>query len=63
MSLNVAAALGGSALRGLVFGVASFDPLTFLAVTLLVVAVGAASCYIPAMRATRIVPTVALRYE
>ena len=59
----VAAILGGNALRSLVFGVAPFDLLTFFVVTVVVVVVGAASCYVPALRATRIVPTVALRYE
>jgi putative ABC transport system permease protein len=58
-----AAWLGGSLLRSLVFGVSSFDPLTFVAVALVIVAVAAIACYIPARRAMTADPVVALRYE
>jgi predicted permease len=58
-----AAVIVGSLLRDLVFGVTSLDPLTFLVVTAVIVAVGAAACYVPARRATKIAPMVALRYE
>jgi putative ABC transport system permease protein len=45
------------------FGVSARDPLTFAAVSVVVVAAGLAACWFPAMRATRIDPTIALRFE
>jgi putative ABC transport system permease protein len=45
------------------WGVSANDPLTFGAVVVLVVAVGAAACFLPARRATRVDPLIALRYE
>jgi putative ABC transport system permease protein len=45
------------------FGVRPSDPLTFGAVTFVVLLVGAAACFLPARRATRVDPLIALRYE
>jgi putative ABC transport system permease protein len=53
----------GRAISGLLFGVAPDDFPTFAGVAVILVAVSLAACYIPARRAMRVAPAVALRYE
>jgi len=66
--IGVAIGLGGAlALTRLMsnslFGVRSYDPITFAGVAALLVAVAAAGCFVPAQRAMRVDPLVALRHQ
>jgi putative ABC transport system permease protein len=59
----VAGAAGAQVMRSLLFGISAFDPVAFGGATLLFGAVSLAASYLPARRATRIDPMIALRAE
>jgi ABC-type antimicrobial peptide transport system permease subunit len=59
----LAALLAARLMQRLLFGITPHDPLTIAGVTLILSAVGVAACWVPAARAARVQPAVALRAE
>src|SRR5947208_8324472 len=55
--------VAAGALQNILFKVNALDPFVYFAVAGLLTVVAAASCFVPARRATRVDPSVALRYE
>lgn len=59
----VAAILLSRVTSSLLFNIKFYDPLTYIAIAILLIAIAAFACFIPAIRATKVDPMIALRYE
>ncbi len=68
VSIGLVAGLGISIavtrfMRDLLFQIGAMDPVTFIGVSLILITVAMIACYVPARRATKVDPLIALRYE
>ena len=64
LALGIAGAFASAGvLRGLLFGIAPHDPVTFVAVAVTMAAIGIAACWVPARQAARVDPAIAMRSE
>jgi ABC-type transport system, involved in lipoprotein release, permease component len=63
LAVGIACAFGAAHVARNFLVVSATDPITYLAVSLLLTVIALTACYIPARRAMRLNPTTALRYE
>jgi putative ABC transport system permease protein len=64
IAVGIAGALAlTNVVQGMLFGVTATDPLIYGSVSVLLIAIAALAAYIPARRAARLSPSIALRYE
>jgi len=64
VAIGIVSALAlGRVLQSLLYGIGAGDPLTFVAVSIVAIAMSALACYVPARRATALDPMIALRSE